>query len=227
MAHFARKCSLALALMLILTARGLAATLLGSITISGTEQSSGSTWDTGTVTATINGVTVSYTYGQFTTPQAVASALGALISNSCNMPVHAQANGASLNFYQKGTNTITSASLASASSNPSLFPSNSFLLSGLPNISPPVIGSVSLPEGPPSMGFVITGAYFGSAPGSVTVGGQPATIVSWSSGSIIAQVPGNMAPTSGAVPLIVASPIWSANIGPQFTFTVVAAFGCN
>jgi hypothetical protein len=119
-----------LVVLLFLAGRAFAATALGSVTITGTEQSSGSTWDTGTVTATLNGVAVSFAYGQFSTPGAIASALGALISQKCNMPVYAQATGATLTFYQKGSNTITSASIASVSNNPSLFPNGSFLIDG-------------------------------------------------------------------------------------------------
>jgi hypothetical protein len=119
-----------LVVLLFLVGRAFGATALGSVTITGTEQSSGSTWDTGTVTATINGVVVSFAYGQFSTPSSIAAALGALISQDCNMPVYAQASGATLTFYKKGSNTITSASITIVSNNPSLFPSGSFQVDG-------------------------------------------------------------------------------------------------
>ena len=129
-----------LVVLLFLAGRAFAATALGSVTITGAEQSSGSTWDTGTVTATINGVAVSFSYGQFSTPTAIASALGALISQKyCNMPVYAQATGATLTFYQKGSNTITSASITSVSNNPALFPSSSFLVGGGSSWSAPQV----------------------------------------------------------------------------------------
>src|SRR5882672_3462523 len=98
-----------LAVLICLSGRGFAATAFGSISITGTERSSGSTWDTGTVTATVNGVSVSYTYGQYSTPASIASALGALISQKCSMPVYAHAVGNTLTFYQKGSNTVASA----------------------------------------------------------------------------------------------------------------------
>ena len=119
-----------LVVLLFLAGRAFAATALGSITLTGAEQSSGGTWDTGTVTATINGVAVSFVYGQFSTPGAIASALGALISQNCNMPVYAQATGATLTFYQKGSDAITSASITSVSNYPALFPSGSFQIDG-------------------------------------------------------------------------------------------------
>jgi len=103
-----------------------AQTPLGSLIINGAEQFSGRTADTGTVTATINGVSVYLRYGQFSTPASIASDLAALISQNCNMPVYAMATGNTLTFYQKGTNTIASETIVSASNNPSLFPGNSF-----------------------------------------------------------------------------------------------------
>lgn len=137
-----------------------AQTSVGSVTITGAEQSSGGTWDSGAVTATINGVSVSFAYGQFSTPAAIASALGALISQNCNMPVYAKASGATLTFYQKASNTITSANITGASNNPSLFPSGSFLVAGGGIWSIPQIVGLSFSEGPPGMGFVITGTGF-------------------------------------------------------------------
>ncbi len=191
-----------LVVLLFLAGRAFAATALGSITITGTEQSSGSTWDTGTVTATINGVQVSFAYGQFSTPSAIASALGALISQDCNMPVYAQATGATLTFYQKGSNTITSASITSVSNNPALFPSSSFLVGGgsawaFPQITTPL----ALNQGPPQMGFVITGTGFGNPlaqgfQGTVTVNGVSLSIINWTSTSITVQlVPSPPGPT--------------------------------
>src|SRR5215468_9766113 len=103
-----RKLFLLLALLLVVAGRGFAKTPLGSVTITGAEQSSSEVWDTGIVTATFNGVYVSISYGQFSTPSSVASGLAAMISNSCSFPVYAQANGAVINFYQKGTNQLTS-----------------------------------------------------------------------------------------------------------------------
>lgn len=187
-----RNIILLLSVLACLVSRGFAATALGSITIGGGEQVSGNTYDTGTVTATINGVSVSFAYGQFTTPAGVASALGALISNNCNMPVYAQANGTSLTFYKKGSNTVTSASITSVSNNPSLFPTISFLVNGSASWGPPIIESMSSTEGPVGMGFVIYGTNFGSAPSIVWIGNIAATIVSWSPTQITVQVPNGL-----------------------------------
>jgi hypothetical protein len=218
-----RKIFLLFVVVLCLASRGFAATALGSITITGAEQSSGSTWDTGTVTATINGVSVSYAYGQFTTPASVASALGALISCNCNMPVYAQAAGTILTLYQRGSKTITSASITSVSNNPSLFPNNSFLINGGASWSPPQIVSLSLPEGPPGMGFVISGTGFGDVQGTVKIGAIAATIVSWSDVSVVVRVP-----TGASTGQVVVTPnvILFPSLG-GLSFQVDPPFLCN
>lgn len=210
---------LLLAVLICLAGRGFAATALGSINITGNERSSGSTYDTGTVTATVNGVSVSYVYGQFSTPAGVAAALGALISNSCTMPVYAQANGTTLTFYQKGSNTMTSASITSVSNNPSLFPGNSFQVAGGGTWSLPQIVGLSLPEGPAGMGFTITGTGF-TANTQVTIGGAQATIIGVpTSTTITVQVPPGV--TTGGVAVIVDG--WIAT----WPFTVDTPFQCN
>jgi len=208
-----RNLILLLAVLLCLSGSGFAATALGSITIAGAEQSSGGTWDTGTVTATINGVSVSYTYGQYSTQASIASALGALISQKCSMPVYAHAVGNTLTLYQKGSNTISSASITSASNNPSLFSSNSFLVNAGGTWSFPVITGLSLPEGPAGMGFTITGTGF-TANSQVTIGGVTATIIGVpTSTNITVQVPSGV--TIGNVEVIVNG--W---LSPTWPFTV-------
>lgn len=85
----------------------------------------------------------------------------------------------------------------------------------------PHITGLSLPQGPPQMGFVIQGSAFGST-GTVTLNGvqiPSAQVVSWSDASITVQVPtgatsGNVAVTSGQ----------PSNGVP---FTVTAPFGCG
>jgi hypothetical protein len=212
-----------LVVLLCLSGRGFAATALGSITIAGAEQSSGATWDTGTVTATINGVSVSFAYGQFSTPAAIASALGALISQKCSMPVYAHAVGNTLTFYQKGSNTISSASITSVSSNPSLFSSNSFQINGGANWSPAQIVSLSLTEGPPGVGFAITGTGFGDVQGTVMIGNIAATIVSWSDSYIVVQVPVDA--STGEV-VVTPNQILFSSLG-GLSFQVDDPFGCN
>jgi hypothetical protein len=214
-----RNLILLLAVLLCLAGRGFAATAIGSVNIAGAEQSSGGTWDTGTVTATINGVSVSYTYGQYSTQASIASALGALISQKCSMPVYAHAVGNTLTFYQKGSNTISSASITSTSNNPSLFSSNSFLVNAGGTWSFPVIAGLSLPEGPAGMGFTITGTGF-TANTQVTVGGVTATIIGVpTSAQITVQVPSGV--TIGGVAVIVNG--WIATS----PFTVDTPFQCN
>jgi hypothetical protein len=197
-------------------------TLIGSTTITGGEQvSSGGVSDTGTVTATFNGVSVSVAYGQYSTPAAVASALAATISQKCSFPVYAHAVGAVINFYKKGTNAVNSATITSTSSNPSLFSSNSFLVGGGGDgiWSLPQIASLSLPEGPPGMGFTITGTGF-TANTQVTVGGVTATIIGVpTSTQITVQVPSGV--TIGGVAVIVNG--WIATS----PFTIDPPFQCN
>lgn len=220
-----RKMILLLAVLSCLDGRGFAATTIGSITITGTEQSSGGVWDAGTVTATINGVSVSLAYGQFSTPSAIASTLGALISQNCNMPVYAHASGTMLNFYVKGSNVINSVNITSVSNNPGLFSTDSFLVNGgeTLSISIPQIASLSLSEGPPGMGFVITGTGF-SSNAQVTIGGFPATIIGTPTGTqIIVQVPSSLSPPAiGGVVVNVNG--W---LSQSFPFDVVVPFGCN
>ena len=122
------KIFLLLAFLPSLAEGGFAATLLGSVTITGVERSSAGVWDAGTVTATFNGLSVSVAYGQYSTPASIASGLAAMISNSCSFPVYAQASGTVINLYQKGTNHLTSATVSSTSSNG--FSGSSFPLDG-------------------------------------------------------------------------------------------------
>lgn len=198
---------LLLAVLLCLVNRGLAATALGSISIGGVEQSSGSTWDTGTVTATINGVSVSFAYGQFSTPAGVASALGALISQKCSMSVYAHAVGTTLTFYQKGTNSISSMSIASTSN---VFPSSSFLINGGSTWSPPLptISSACVQQ---STGACLTSGVYGAvvtingnnfgATGTVTLNGVSLPLLTgwggWSNTTIYVYIPNGA--SSGAI----------------------------
>lgn len=203
-----------------------APTQIGSLTISGVEQqSSTGAWDTGTVTATINGVSVSVKYGQYSSSASVASALAATISQNCNSQVYARATGGVINFYKKGTYAITSARVTSTSDNPSAFSNQSFLVDGLGDILPPQITGLSLTEGPPLVGLVITGVNFGSG-GTVTIGGVAALVVpnTWTSTSITVQIPANLTP--GTVADVVVS-TWITNLGQSYTFNIDSPFDCN
>lgn len=223
MSRTSRNLILLLAIVLGLGNRAFASPI-GSTTITGVEQiSSGGVSDTGTVTATFNGVSVSIAYGQYSTPAAVASALAATISQKCSFPVYAHAVGAVINFYKKGTNAVNSATITSTSSNPSLFSSNSFLVNGGSSVSAPQITSLSLSEGPPLMGFTIYGTGFGSSQGTVTVGGVTATVVAgtWTPTSIIVQVPTGAG--AGGVQVTANGSLPSS----AFSFTVATPLGCN
>src|ERR1035441_6303479 len=134
------------------------------------------------------------------------------------LSIYAHSVGAVLSFYSKGTNVISSATISSTPSNPSLFSSNSFLVNGGGSVSSPQIASLSLSQGPPSVGFVITGTGFGSSQGTVTIGGITAPIVTWTATVITVEVPpgdstGNVVVTtngglpSSGVPFTVNTPL--------------------
>ncbi|HEY4356790.1 MAG TPA: choice-of-anchor D domain-containing protein, partial [Acidobacteriaceae bacterium] len=86
---------------------------LGVIHIGGQEASSGSIWDTGSVSLTVNGVTKSFPYGQFSTPEALASGLAAYYSKDGSSNVVAHASGASVRFYPRSL-TATSISITNS-----------------------------------------------------------------------------------------------------------------
>jgi hypothetical protein len=116
---------------------------------------------------------------------------------------------------------------------------------------PPTITSLSLSQGPPQMGFTISGANFGAAPAQacayappvnpsqngcviltgVPGGNIPLTVInnSWSAGSIVVQLPATTpAPaagqtTAGQVYAVTATGAQSNSV----TFTVTGTFGCG
>jgi RHS repeat-associated protein len=119
----------------------------GSVTVSGSEQSSGSatsgtgtvtiggaegsvcnstfgcppsalTYDSGPVSITVNGVTKSFTYGHFDTPTTIATNLAAAFHNDGNAPVDATSSGAVVTLTARSTGSSTNYSLSvTASSN--------------------------------------------------------------------------------------------------------------
>lgn len=120
---YAKK-TLLLLVLLGFCARSYAATA-GSITLSGTEQfnSSNSMWDSGNVTVSINGYVKTVPYGQFSTPDSIASAIAALFTSDCNGPANARSapggviyvqmrDGATLS--ELTANTYSSVSFAAA-----------------------------------------------------------------------------------------------------------------
>jgi len=87
--------------------------------------------------------------------------------------------------------------------------------------------TLSMPSGPVQMGLQVQGSGFGTPtgpgtalPGTVTLGGQPMTVVSWTDTIIIVQVP----PGAKSGPIVV-------NVGGASTngaqFTVTTPFGCT
>jgi RHS repeat-associated protein len=193
MSRTSRNLILLLAVVLGLSGRMFASpTPIGTITITGVEQqSSAGAWDTGTTTVTINGISASVVYGQYSTSASIASGLAATISKNCNFPVFAKSSGAVISFYAKGTDAITSATLSSTSNNPSAFPTTSFKIdgsSGGSGISIPAI-SISPSSGAPGTYLTITaepGTSFGDSQGSssVSLGGIILSQYSWSGVSI-------------------------------------------
>jgi hypothetical protein len=209
-------------------AAGQTPTAIGSITIAGAEGYSAGVWDAGTATATINGLSVQVPYGEYSTPASIAAGVAAKISSDCSLPVFAHAVGAVVSFYPKPGKTVASSSFASASNNPTVFPSPSFPITvgangGIPPT--PAIVSLSLTEGPVGMGFTITGTNFGAAQGSVLIGGTAAKIISWNTTTIVVQVPSGLTAGPLAYTVLVETPAWASDAGTA-TFQVDAPFGC-
>ena len=110
----AQKVALLMTVLLCITGRAMAAeTIVGMIAITGAEQSAGGEWDTGTLTLTVAGHSVSVAYGRFSTPEGIASAFGALLSNDCGSPVYAQATENLLKFYARSSGALISISMKS------------------------------------------------------------------------------------------------------------------
>jgi hypothetical protein len=184
---------LLLTVLVGLSSRGFATpSPIGSVTITGAEQWSSGVWDTGTVTVTMNGYPASIAYGQYSTTASVASGLAVAISQNCNFPVYAQASGAVINLYARGS--VNSVTYSSASSNPSLFPTPSFEIDGTGGGSIPTI-SLSSSSGPPGTPIAISGTNFGTSQGSSTVSfsGTVVAVSSWSASLIVVVVPSTFA----------------------------------
>ena len=79
----------------------------------------------------------------------------------------------------------------------------------------PVVSSVSPSSGPPGTQVTISGSNFGSSQGSstVTIGGQPAQVVSWSDTKIVVTVPEG---TNGG-PVVVTTAQGGSNTNKDFT----------
>jgi RHS repeat-associated protein len=89
MSRRARHTVLVLLAMVVLISHAMASST-GSINIAGGEQSTAGIWDIGTVTVSINNYAKTVSYGQFSTPDSIASAIAALFSTDCNGPANAK-----------------------------------------------------------------------------------------------------------------------------------------
>lgn len=83
--------------------------------------------------------------------------------------------------------------------------------------STPAISSLSLPQGPVGMGFVINGANFGATQGNsnVMLGSSALTVLSWSNTSITVQLP----PGAATGSVVVTVPGTTPSNGATFTVT--------
>ena len=175
------------------------ASTTGTITVGGTEQvSAGGVWDSGTVTITINGsYSKTVSYGQYSTPASVASALAAAFSQHCNSPAWAHAVGAQITFHMKASATNLT-SLALTSTQNSAFSGPSFTTGGIAVSASgqPVILSLLMTNGYAGTTITLNGINFGPS-GTVTFNGVPGISTSWTPNSITVPIPPGA--TSGLV----------------------------
>jgi len=158
-----------------------------TITIGGSEQFAlPTTWDNGLFSLSVNGHTESVTYGQFSTPQSVASGLAAKFALDCTSPVIAHANGAVITLTTKRSNETFAQISASASWNTASFTQASFSLQQSQSASGSMAPSLALsctPNPIPSGGSANCTAELPSgATGTVSfsMDGQPA----WSTADV-------------------------------------------
>jgi RHS repeat-associated protein len=90
----------------------------------------GTTYDSGTVWITVNGVKTSVSYGQSSTATTLANGLISAINANSSVPVTASLSGATVNLVAKTTGASTNYSLASGSSGTFSPPSFSVSVSG-------------------------------------------------------------------------------------------------
>lgn len=76
----------------------LAQTNNNTMVVSGVEQLSSGIYDSGSVTATVNGYSEVFPYAQYSTASSIAAGIAAKFSLDCNSPVIAHASGASISF---------------------------------------------------------------------------------------------------------------------------------
>lgn len=180
------------------------ASVTGTLALVGSEQvSAGGVWDTGTVTITVGTLNGSYSktvsYGQFSTPASIASALAAAFSQDCNSPAYAHAAGAQITFQMRAL-SATLSSLQLTNTFNSAFAGPSFsdgVAGGVINLAgQPLIIRLLMTNGNAGTPITLTGLNFGTS-GSVTFNGVPSTATSWSPTSIVVPIPPGA--TSGPV----------------------------
>jgi RHS repeat-associated protein len=109
--------------------------------LTGGAPATSSTYDTGTVSVTIDGNEVSASYSSSSTTSSIASALASAINSASPMPVSAIASGAGITLTAStaGASTNYSISSNSVSTQPTLFSSPSF---SIPSFGPTLTGGV-------------------------------------------------------------------------------------
>ena len=210
------------------------------VAVTGTEIRNSSTYDSGTLTLTVNGYTKSVSYGQFSSPASLASGLAALFSRDCNAPAIALATGSMIKLAPRTKGASLGAVSGTANGQYNSFaisaPSGGSGGGGSPAANTTVT-SVSLSQGPPQMGFVVYGHGFGSSQpsgSSVTVGSTNLLVMTWggactahlspgSDSCITVQVPAGAAP-SGSAAIQVNIP--GSNGTSNTQFQIVAPFTC-
>lgn len=118
-------------------------------------------YDTGTVQITVNGSTKSTTYGRFSSPSSIASALASAINGDTTYPVTAGLSGATINLSsaQPGANTNYSLSVSSVTSDPADFGAGTTSFPASTSGPTMTNGVDGTPEGSPSLSRPIVTTY--------------------------------------------------------------------
>lgn len=204
-------------------------------------------YDTGTVTVTVNGYPKSTTYGQGSTSSGIVSALVSVINGDSNEAVNASAPSGSstltLTTKAVGWNVNFSLSSSAATTN-SNFSTSSYSTSNSSatltgGTSVPNIASLSASNGTEGSSVTVNGMGFATTQGTSTVAlsGTGCTIASWSDTAIQIAIPspaftGNVVATvngtnSNGVVFTVAPTITSLSVSSGAVSVPVSASGRN
>jgi RHS repeat-associated protein len=109
--------------------------------LTGGAPATSSSYDTGTISVTVDGNDVSVSYGSTSTASSIATALASAINSATSMPVSAIASGAGITLTATTAGAATNYSISSSSSTsqPSLFSAPSF---SIPSFGPNLSGGV-------------------------------------------------------------------------------------